>query len=72
MKMDELRRQIQATDWPATFRVDGKDIRVAAREDLMVPTAGDLICVFQNGAFEIVNCAHVATIRREKATRGKS
>ena len=66
MTMDELRRQIATTQWPVIIRVDGKDIEVSAKEDLMVPTAGNLICVYQHGAFEIVDAEHIATLRREK------
>lgn len=69
MTMDELRRQIESTKWPVTLRVDGKDIEVRARDDLLVPTAGNLICVFQNGAFEIIDANHIATLRRDKSSR---
>ncbi len=69
MTMDELRRQIENTKWPVTLRVDGKDIEVRARDDLLVPTAGNLICVFQNGAFEIIDANHIATLRRDKSSR---
>lgn len=69
MKMDELRRQIATTEWPILLRVDGKVIEVAARDDLMVPSAGNLICVYQGGAFEVIDCDHIATIRREKSRR---
>jgi hypothetical protein len=34
---------------------------------LMIPTAGNLLCVYQDGAFEIIDCAHVATMRRKKS-----
>jgi len=62
--MDELRRQLDTTKWPVFLRVDGKDIEVKARDDLMIPTAGNLICVYQEGAFEIIDSTHVATMRR--------
>lgn len=67
--MDELRRQLATTQWPVVLRVDGKDIQVNARDDLMVPTAGSLVCVYQEGAFEVVDCRHIATLRRTKSTR---
>jgi hypothetical protein len=70
MTMDELRRQIATTAWPVTIRVDVKDIEVASRDELMVPPAGNLICVYQHGAFEVVDVDHVATLRREKAAAG--
>lgn len=66
MTMDELRRQIATTEWPVTLRVDGKDIEVNAKEDLMVPRAGNLICVYQYGAFEIIDAEHIATLRRDR------
>lgn len=67
MNMDELRRQVTAIEWPAYLRVNGKDVLVESRENLMVPAAGSLICVYQQGAFEVIDCAHVATIRRVRA-----
>ncbi len=67
MTMDELRRQIATTQWPVTLRVDGKDVEVNAKENLMVPTAGNLICVYQQGAFEIIDAEHIATLRRDRA-----
>ena len=69
MTMDELRRQLASTQWPVVLRVDGKDIRVNAREDLMIPRAGNLICVYEEGAFEVIDCNHVATLHRTKAGR---
>jgi hypothetical protein len=72
MTMDELRRQLATTQWPISLRVDGKDIKVSASEDLMVPSAGNLICVYQGGAFEVIDCRHIATLRREKASRRQS
>jgi hypothetical protein len=65
MTMDELRRQLATTQWPVIFRVDGKDIAVRSREDLMVPTAGNLICVYEEGAFEVIDCRHIATLHRK-------
>jgi hypothetical protein len=67
--MDELRRQLATTEWPLYLRVDGKDIRVGSPEELMVPPAGNLICVYEDGAFEVIDCDHVATLRRVKSTR---
>jgi hypothetical protein len=69
MTMDELRRQLATTQWPVVLRVDGKDIAVRAREDLMIPTAGNLICVYEEGAFEVIDCQHIATLHRTKAGR---
>jgi len=65
MTMDELRRQLASVQWPITIRIDSKDIRVSSPEDLMIPCAGNLICAYQNGAFEVIDCRHIATLRRE-------
>lgn len=69
MTMDELRRQLTTTEFPVFLRVDGKDIQVSLGENLMVPTAGNLICVYQDGSFEVIDCRHVATLRRVKSSR---
>ena len=69
MTMDELRRQLATTQWPVFLRVDGKDIRVRSAGELMVPPAGNLICVYEDGAFEVIDCGHIATLRRVKSTR---
>lgn len=69
MTMDELRRQVATTRWPLMLRVDGKEIEVNSPEELMVPPAGNLICVFQNGAFEVIDCRHISTLRRERPSR---
>jgi hypothetical protein len=69
MKMDEFRRQMQTTQWPVLLRVDGRELAVNSREDVMVPSAGNLFCVFLDGAFEVIDCKHVSVIRREKSGR---
>ena len=69
MTIDELRRQLAKTQWPIMLRVDGKDIAVRSRDDLMIPTAGNLICVYEEGAFEVIDCSHIATLHRIKASR---
>lgn len=67
MTMDELRRQLTTIKWPISLRVDSKDIHVASPEELMVPPVGNLICVFQDGAFEVSDCGHIATITRVRS-----
>jgi hypothetical protein len=69
MTMDELRRQLKTTEWPLFLRVDGKEIRVNSPDELMVPPAGNLICVYEDGAFEVIDSAHIATLRRVKSSR---
>jgi hypothetical protein len=69
MTIDELRRQLATTQWPVFLRVDGKDVRVGSGDELMIPRAGNLICVYEEGAFEVFDCGHIATLRRVKSTR---
>jgi len=69
MTMDELRRQLATTQYPVSLRIDGKDIAVHSREELMVPPAGNLVCVYEEGAFEVIDVRHIATLRRVKSGR---
>jgi hypothetical protein len=70
--MDELRRQLATTRWPVSLRVDGKEIQIGSPDELMVPPAGNLICVYQEGAFEVIDSRHVSTLRRVRSTRRSS
>ena len=65
MKMDELRRQLQTIQWPLLMRVDGKEIAINSPNELMVPQAGTLICVYHGGGFDVVDCEHISIIRRQ-------
>jgi hypothetical protein len=67
--MDELRRQLATVLWPIILRVDGKEIAVNSRDDLLVPTAGNLVCVYEDGAFEVIDCRHISILGRVKAGR---
>lgn len=67
MKMDEFRRQIQTIQWPVILRVDGREIAVNSREEVMTPPAGDLVCIYHGGAFDVIDCNHVSIIHREPA-----
>jgi hypothetical protein len=69
MTMDELRRQVATTQWPVFLRVDGKDIQVGSADELMVPRAGNRVCVYGERAFEVIDSRHVTTLRREKSSR---
>lgn len=69
MTMDELRRQLATIQWALVLRVDGKDIPIKSREDLIVPSAGNLICVFGQGSFEVIDCQHITTLHRTRAGR---
>lgn len=72
MTMDELRRQLATIHWPVSLRVDGKEIQIASPDDLMIPRAGNLICVYQDGAFEVIDSRHISTLRRLKTGRRSS
>ncbi len=69
MTKEELRRLLKTIDWPAYLRVDGQDICVGSPDELLVPPAGKLVCVYEDGAFEVIDCANIATLRRVKSTR---
>lgn len=69
MTMDELRRQLATTQYPVSLRIDGKDIPVHSRDELLVPPAGNLVCVYEEGAFEVIDVRHIATLRRVKSGR---
>ena len=64
MKMDEFRRQIETIQYPVIFRVDGRDIAINSRVDLMIPTAGDASCIYHGGAFDVIDCNHLSIIHR--------
>jgi hypothetical protein len=64
-----MRRQLATTQYPVFLRIDGKDIPVNSRDELMVPPAGNLVCVYEEGAFEIMDVRHIATLRRVKSGR---
>ena len=72
MTMVEFRRQIQMIDWPVVMRVDGQEIAINSREELMIPNAGNLICIYHGGAFQVIDCKHISIIRREKADGRRS
>jgi hypothetical protein len=65
--MDELRRQLATVQWPIILRVDGKEIAVASRDLLMLPPAGSLICIYDNGAFQVIDSEHVSILGRPKS-----
>jgi hypothetical protein len=67
MTMDELRRQLETVQFPIFLRVDGKEVAVSRREDVMVPIAGTLVCVYDQGAFQVIDCEHVSIIGRPKS-----
>jgi hypothetical protein len=69
MKMDEFRRQIETIQWPVLLRVDGKEVAVESRDQVMIPPAGNLICVYHGGAFDVIDCKHVSIISREKSSK---
>jgi hypothetical protein len=66
MKLDEIRRQLHSiTRWPVFLRVDGTTMEVPSLDHVAMPTAGDLLCVFHDGAFVVIDSAHVSAISSE-------
>ncbi len=69
MTIDDVRRQIGSTaQWPITIRVDGRSFMVERSDDIMIPPAGNLICIYHGGAFHIVDWACISLILKETAT----
>ena len=70
MTIDEIRRQLHSIgQWPAYLRVDGATMQVASLDEVAIPTARNLLCVFQNGAFVVVDCNHVSAISNKSMTQ---
>jgi len=69
MMMDELRRLVKTTNWPAILRAQGKYLWVGSPEELMVPSDGNLVCVYEQGAFEVIDCARIASLCGVKLAR---
>ncbi len=66
MSIDEIHRQLHSiTQWPVYLRVDGTTMQVPSLDQVALPTAGNLLCVFQNGAFVVVDCHHVSAISNQ-------
>jgi hypothetical protein len=66
MIIDEIRKQVSATrQWPITIRVDGRPFLVERGEDIMIPPAGNLICIYQDGAFHILDCGKISVLSKE-------
>ena len=67
MTIDEIRRQLDATptaNWPVVLRVDGKEVQIPSSNDVMIPTSGNMICVYRDGVFDIMDCRHVSIISK--------
>lgn len=63
MTIDEIRRQLHSiTQWPIFLRVDGSSLEVPSLDQVALPTAGNLLCAFQNGAYVVVDCRQVSAI----------
>jgi hypothetical protein len=66
MTLDEIRRQLHSISrWPVFLRVDGTTMEVASLDHVAMPTAADLICVFHNGAFVVIDCEDVSAISNQ-------
>jgi hypothetical protein len=69
MSMDEFRGQLETIQFPIILRVDGNEIAVSRRDNVMVPVAGALVCIYNQGAFQVVDCDHVSIIGRTVSAR---
>ena len=66
MSIDEIRRQLHSiSEWPVYLRVDGKTLEIPSLDQVALPTAGNLLCVFQNRAYVVLDCGHVGAISHQ-------
>jgi hypothetical protein len=74
MTIDEIRRKLHCiTQWPVYLRADGTTLEVPSLDQVALPTAGNLLCVFQNGAYVVLDCNHVSAVSNQPlpiASRG--
>jgi hypothetical protein len=69
MSIDEIRGQLHSvTQWPVYVRADGATLEIPSLDQVALPTAGNLLCVFQNGAYVVLDCAHVSAISNQPLT----
>ena len=67
MTIDEIRRQLHSiTHWPVYLRADGATLEIPSLDQVALPTAGNLLCVFQNGAYVVLDCAHVSAVSNQR------
>lgn len=63
MTIDEIRRQLHSiTQWPVYLRTDGTTLEIPSLDQVALPTAGNLLCVFQNGAYVVLDCTHISAV----------
>jgi len=63
MTIDEIRRQLHSiTQWPVYLHVDGTTLQVPSLDQVALSTAGNLLCVFPNGAYVVLDCEHVSAV----------
>ncbi len=66
MTIDEIRRQLHSLNrWPVFLRVDGSTLEIPSLDQVALPTAGNLLAVFQNGAFVVLDSNHVSAISNQ-------
>lgn len=72
MTIDEIRRQLHSiSQWPVYLRVDGTTLELPSLDQVALPTAGSLLCIFQNGAYVVLDCNHVSAISNEPLAAAK-
>jgi len=66
MTIDGIRRQLHSiTQGPVYLRADGTTLEIPSLDQVALPTAGNLLCVFQNGAYVVLDCAHVSAVSNQ-------
>lgn len=66
MTIDEIRRQLHSiASWPVYLCADGTTLEIPSLDQVALPTAGNLLCVFQNGAYVVLDCTHVSAVSNQ-------
>jgi hypothetical protein len=72
MTIDQLRTRLATIQWPIVLRIGDKKIRVNWRDELMLPSEDNDICVYEGGAFEVVDARRINALNQMKANRGRT
>ena len=62
MTMDELRWHLAAIQWPILLHVDGRDVKVHSRDELLVPSKGNDICIYDGDTFEVIDVRQILNL----------
>lgn len=66
MTIDEIRRQLHSiSQWPVYLRVDGTTLEIPSLDQVALPTAGNRLCVFRNGAYVVLDCDQVSAVSNQ-------